>query len=185
MSFPFILRFFSSPFFFFAKEKGPKRTAPLRRRGAAFPRIASSVKLQLGGLQACQMYQYCCAGRKNAEKPPLSHRTLERKNLRLGATYPLSPLEGVSVSSPFPPSPREGPRAVIVSILARLSLTESPGRIANPPPLPWERGPGGEVPPPIAMSIFRAVHGEMWMLVSAICFSFLADSFSLCLCVFV
>ncbi len=60
---------FFTPFFFLAKEKGPKRTAPLGA-GPVFPQITSRENTSNGGLLATRPLQRCVAGRNNAEKPP-------------------------------------------------------------------------------------------------------------------
>jgi hypothetical protein len=57
------------PFFFLAKEKGPKRTAPIGA-GPVFPQITSRENTSNGGLLATRPLQRCVAGRNNAEKPP-------------------------------------------------------------------------------------------------------------------
>ncbi|MDE2997603.1 MAG: hypothetical protein OXU79_00835 [Gemmatimonadota bacterium] len=57
------------PFFFLAKEKGPKRKAPLKRRGAAFPRIPSEVRTKAVVLRSVQAVPGYVAGRIRAEKP--------------------------------------------------------------------------------------------------------------------
>ena len=77
-----------TPFFFLAKGKGPKRTAPACRArlgagrplgaGPVFPRIASGAVTEVGCLRVRQISRYCGAERINAEKPLPFNRALER-----------------------------------------------------------------------------------------------------------
>ena len=70
--------YFSSPFSCFAQEKGPKRRAPLKRRGAAFPRTASVEKPGVVALKPLQAFPDDVAGRTRAEKPLPHRRTRDR-----------------------------------------------------------------------------------------------------------
>ena len=76
-----IFNFSSCPFSCFAQEKGPKRRAPLKRRGAAFPRTASVETTGDVALKPLQAFPDDVAERTRAEKP-LPHRRTRDRNLQ-------------------------------------------------------------------------------------------------------
>ena len=112
--------FSSSSFFLFAQEKGPKRTAPLKRRGAAFPRTAPATETRVCALRSLQHFSSDVDERNYAEKPP-PDRTGRTRGSPDRTAVCLGLLLHERRAVPEPPLPKPDIRALI-----------SPRRIAFP-----------------------------------------------------